>query len=356
MQRGTCSKCGQTWVLGKVDVNSGWYGHFFCGACWESGDFSDTDTEMEDASEAANQRLVVGHHLKSEKTESFTFRTVKVGVSERERRLRFVNGYWSTACEGPTTGFTLWLGSQVLLDYLEKILSCQGGKASARGLRVLELGAGCGLPGLGLAQLGAEVVLTDVPGVRPLLECHADLNFSEDSRKEKPRVATLRWGHAGDLRDLVDSEQPRGAFDYVIGSEIGYDKDANAALMYTLQTVMAIGNMGGHREKGQRQRVILTLAQRQGEMEEFTEAAAQAGWSLCIHEMVDIEALTGVPCCSPVAVVEMFPPWQPCPELRPSSRKPRRQQWRMRRCHGSSRSSGAGKRRQQQRQKQQLQQ
>lgn len=333
MQRGTCTECGQKWVLGKVDVNSGWYGHFFCGACWESGDYSDTDTEMEDASEAASQHSVVVHHLKSESPDSLSFRTVKVGLSTRERSLRFVNGYRSTACEGPTTGFTLWLGSQVLLDYLEKRLCCHGGKASAQGLRVLELGAGCGLPGLGLAQLGAEVVLTDVPGVRPLLECHAALNFLEESSKEKPRVATLRWGNRGDLQDLVDREQPRGAFNYVIGSEIGYDKDANAALMYTLQTVMAISNTAGRGEPQQSTssfpRAILALAQRQGEMEEFTETAAQAGWSLCIHEMVDLEALTGIPCCSPVAVVEMFPPWQRCCEPR-SYYKPRLQRQKRR--------------------------
>lgn len=344
MQRGTCTECGQKWVLGKVDVNSGWYGQFFCGACWESGDYSDSDTEMEDASEAANQHPIVVHHLESNTPDSFSFRTVKVGVPTRERSLQFVNGYRSTA-EGPMTGFALWLGSQVLLDYLEKKLCCHGGKASAQGLRVLELGAGCGLTGLGLAQLGAEVVLTDVPGVRPLLECHVDLNFLEESSKEKPRVATLRWGHGGDIRDLVDREQPRGAFDFVIGSEIGYDKDANAALMYTLQTVMAISNTAGHGEPQQQSktRAILALAQRQGEMEEFTETAAQAGWSLCIHEMADLEALTGIPCCSPVAVVEMFPPWQR--RRQPSSyRKPRLQRQKRRRW-----SSGhAGEKRQQQ--------
>lgn len=58
----------------------------------------------------------------------------------------------------------VWPASLALARLLLAWFSSPGGtRGSAKGLRVVELGAGSGLPGILLARLGARVTLTDVP-------------------------------------------------------------------------------------------------------------------------------------------------------------------------------------------------
>jgi predicted nicotinamide N-methyase len=59
---------------------------------------------------------------------------------------------------GAGPGGCVWDASLSLAHYVVAELSQQGG---LRGVRVVELGAGCGVPGLAAAQLGADVFLTD---------------------------------------------------------------------------------------------------------------------------------------------------------------------------------------------------
>ncbi|CAE7024364.1 eef1akmt3, partial [Symbiodinium natans] len=66
---------------------------------------------------------------------------------------------------------------------------------------VVELGAGCGLPGMVLARRGARVTLTDVPWLLKLIEYNIEANFVEDDPL-RPSVSSLRWGSQEDLREL----------------------------------------------------------------------------------------------------------------------------------------------------------
>ena len=64
-------------------------------------------------------------------------------------------------------------------------------RAKVSGKRAIDLGSGMGLAGLALALLGADVVLTDVREVLPLLRRNTDANLSP---------AALRgacWGQEG---------------------------------------------------------------------------------------------------------------------------------------------------------------
>lgn len=155
------------------------------------------------------------------------------------------------------------------------------------------------MPGVGLAQLGAEVLLTDVPGLCPLLRLNVAANIPEACSGKPPAVAALRWESAGDLTAVLQTDIVKGGLDFVIGSEIGYDASVFGCLFATLRALAACG------AGGRPARVILALAQRTGEYERFEDAATALGWTLEVREIVDLRALRGDPMCSPVAVVEL---------------------------------------------------
>ncbi|KAM7279026.1 hypothetical protein ACFE04_006160 [Oxalis oulophora] len=76
-------------------------------------------------------------------------------------------------------GTTVWDSSLVLVKYLEK--NCRKGRfcpSKLKGKRVIELGAGCGAAGFGMALLGCDVVSTDQKEVLPLLARNVERNSS----------------------------------------------------------------------------------------------------------------------------------------------------------------------------------
>jgi predicted nicotinamide N-methyase len=76
----------------------------------------------------------------------------------------------------------------------------------------LELGSGTGVIGIVVALLGADVILTDLPVVLPLLQANVTANVGSSSHA---RVAPLRWGNPMD-----DLNPP---FDYVLLADPLYD-------------------------------------------------------------------------------------------------------------------------------------
>ncbi|KAJ0605938.1 putative lysine methyltransferase, S-adenosyl-L-methionine-dependent methyltransferase [Helianthus annuus] len=158
-----------------------------------------------------------------------------------------VMGYQLQFCQDPNSkhlGTTVWDASMVLVKYLEK--NCRKGRFSPsklKGKRVIELGAGCGVAGFGMAMLGCDVVSTDQVEVLPLLMRNVERNTSRIMQMNPDAgsliifliirvpfpphsvdsigsitAAELSWGNDDHIRAL---DPP---FDYIIGTDvIGYE-------------------------------------------------------------------------------------------------------------------------------------
>ncbi|XP_058076607.1 uncharacterized protein LOC131225159 isoform X4 [Magnolia sinica] len=107
-----------------------------------------------------------------------------------------------------------------------------------KGKRAIELGAGCGLAGFGLALLGCNLVSTDQIEVLPLLMRNIERNTSR-IKQSNPNsalfgsieVAELDWGNP----DHIKAVGP--PFDYIIGTDIVY---AEHLLEPLLKTIVAL--------------------------------------------------------------------------------------------------------------------
>ncbi|XP_028192605.1 protein-lysine methyltransferase METTL21D-like isoform X2 [Glycine soja] len=117
-------------------------------------------------------------------------------------------------------GTTVWDASLVFVKFLER--NCRKGKfspAKLKGKRVIELGAGCGVSGIGMALLGYDVIVTDQKEVLPLLQRNVERNISRIMQKNPEsfgsiKVAELQWGDESHIKAVGPP------FDYIIGTDV----------------------------------------------------------------------------------------------------------------------------------------
>ncbi|OEL37961.1 hypothetical protein BAE44_0001020, partial [Dichanthelium oligosanthes] len=119
-------------------------------------------------------------------------------------------------------GTTVWDASMVFVKFLEK--NSRKGRfcpSKMKGKRVIELGAGCGLAGFGMALLGCDVTTTDQVEVLPLLMRNVERNRSWISQSNPDSgsigsitVAELDWGN----KEHIKAVEP--PFDYIIGTDV----------------------------------------------------------------------------------------------------------------------------------------
>lgn len=136
-------------------------------------------------------------------------------------------------------GTTVWDASMVFVKFLER--NNRKGRfctTKMKGKRAIELGAGCGLAGFGMALLGCDVVSTDQVEVLPLLMRNVERNTSwitqanpDSASFGSITVAELDWGNKDHIRAL---DPP---FDYIIGTDVVY---AEHLLEPLLQTILAL--------------------------------------------------------------------------------------------------------------------
>ena len=147
-----------------------------------------------------------------------------------------------------TTGTTLWPTVLPLLLHLQGVYPrVQDSLGVSRPLRVLELGAGCGLLGLGLAATcGANVCLTESAFALDDDGEHTSLSWLQSNVEANREIvestnlggvvstAKLCWGECDD-HDALREQQP-DLFDLVIASDVMYDAGKYPMLLDTLTT------------------------------------------------------------------------------------------------------------------------
>lgn len=145
---------------------------------------------------------------------------------------------------------------------------------SMQGVRVLELGAGTGLPGIVAAALGARVVQTD-RNAAALVVC----------RRNAARNGVALEQRAADWTAWTDA----GTYDYIIGSDILYGESVHPQLRHIFDTNLAPGG-----------RLLLSDPLRPASFE-LLEAMAADGWNVVVSKWT----VGVVPPPRPIGVFEL---------------------------------------------------
>ena len=118
-------------------------------------------------------------------------------------------------------GGTLFDGSVALTAFVERLVVEKGISNVVENKVFIELGAGCGFPGLFVGKLGGRVILTDVggPAVDLLLE-----NIEKNELTATAQAKALDWFSEKDLDEIA--QIGGGRFDYILAADTIYSEDA----------------------------------------------------------------------------------------------------------------------------------
>jgi len=152
-------------------------------------------------------------------------------------RLSVGEGFVQVAQDRKATehsGGVVWETAFFLARYLEKhVLPGRGGDDTRR-LRVLELGAGCGLMGLALARLGCRVFLTEQPTAMDNLRSNVAAHLASSSA-DRAKALQLVWGDATDIAAV----RAKGPFDLIVASDVVFAARFVKPLLETIAALLA---------------------------------------------------------------------------------------------------------------------
>jgi hypothetical protein len=137
----------------------------------------------------------------------------------------------SASTDYDLTGQILWPVSNLLGHYL----ASQVGQEQLQNRRVVELGAGCGLPGLVAAQYAEKVVLTDGNEiVLDLLQQNVELCLANN--KSCPISPSLfKWGDRKQCHELLQS---MGHVDVVVAADVVQWPAVVEPLLHTIKALL----------------------------------------------------------------------------------------------------------------------
>ena len=179
-----------------------------------------------------------------------------------------------------STAARVWPGSHLLASYLHQtdvVAALNVGKSTDLGARprVIELGAGSGVPGLVAWTLGAaEVVLTDLEENLPRIRETALLN---GATPPDVQVVALDWMQPPPL------ELERRCWDVILAADCVFWTGLFVPLLTTLRTLARAGHeRGEHSANWVDSRasplILLTVTARLDRAEQFVATAKGANW------------------------------------------------------------------------------
>lgn len=245
MWRGNCTGCGQQKKLG-------WSQHteFWCQACHDR--FDDDDAPMPPPAPPRWEGGAWGEPPPREVIQEYADKCVLSASSCTVGGIT-VEVYSDPCCAlFHGVGANIWVAAQVVADYLHRA----GVKAS----NAVEIGAGCGVPGLHYAKANptSTVHLTDVPHLLPLLEFNA-----RDTPNAK--VLPLTWGN---MADMAGIPQP---VDLIFASDVAFDPDYYDDLLNTIR-YLSTPNPAC--------RIVLGVAMREPDAQELFQYAQKHGMEM----------------------------------------------------------------------------
>eukprot|EP00929_Paragymnodinium_shiwhaense_P081675 TRINITY_DN42803_c0_g2_i1.p1 TRINITY_DN42803_c0_g2~~TRINITY_DN42803_c0_g2_i1.p1 ORF type:complete len:391 (+),score=63.50 TRINITY_DN42803_c0_g2_i1:122-1174(+) len=135
------------------------------------------------------------------------------------------------------SGGVVWETSYFLARYLEQHVLQDLALQERQQLRVVEIGAGCGLLGLALARLGCQVVLTEQPSALANLKANAMAQMSspkyEKSGGGQVTVKRLSWGDAKDIAKVCR----KGPFDLIVATDVVFTEGLVDPLLQSIQAL-----------------------------------------------------------------------------------------------------------------------
>lgn len=139
-------------------------------------------------------------------------------------------------------GTSVWPCSLVLVKFIERWAPLSNSSSNPnpnpyldlldfRSKRAVEIGAGCGVAGMGLFLLGlSDIVLTDIAPVMPALKRNLKVNKSVLGRNLK--YMTMYWN---DLEKIRGMNLP---FDFVIATDVVYIEESVSDLVRAMEILV----------------------------------------------------------------------------------------------------------------------